>query len=236
MEVVIALLSAMIGLFVGQANNYFERRYNRRKALKKILSDLLFVRNHLVWNFYYSRNLAERMPVIPQERGKYVAELIDQTPYIDDRIIQRYDDAVGILAEYFPINAAELRSKVSTAMLLIKNQRNMYWHAEHPMILSYAIANSQMVEKQIIPVLDLSLQRLARTIGSRHYRNVKEIIEEKIEEDQERNQLINSVIDGLSELNSKVFEKKSDLSLSVVSPAETESVAEDSGRNFEKKT
>lgn len=236
MDFVIALLSAMIGLFVGQANNYFERRYNRRKTLKKILSDLLFVRNHLVWKFYYSRNLAEKMPVISQERGKYIAELIDQTSYIDDRIIQRYEDAVDILAEHFPVTAAELRSKVSSAMLLIKNQRNMYWHSEHPMILDYAIVNSQMVEKQIIPVFDLSLQRLARTIGSRHYRHVKEIIEEKIEEDQERNQLIRSVVNGLSELNAKVSEKKSDLSLSAVSPAETEGVAEDSGRNFEKKT
>ncbi|WP_370230807.1 hypothetical protein [Marinobacter nauticus] len=109
-KALLLLVSAIAGFLVGQANGFFDRRNEKRKAFSRALAELLEIRHRFKGAIYLLRRLGTEVNV-PRE---YLDEIVQGLPdglLWDPSVSTRYADAVNTLSAYSPLSAYVLRSK-----------------------------------------------------------------------------------------------------------------------------
>jgi hypothetical protein len=199
MEIATTFIGILLGWLLGHASGYMDRKDRARKALRKILCELLVARDSLQWALYYTRELAQRAPIPIEERGCMIAQVILKSPLIPTGIQLRYGAALEALADYEPIAAYQLHSKASVGDFLIAMQ-NIYSEAKTPHLLEYAIKQSERLEKDIVSKLDCYILEIAGKIDKRAHRYIKENLLGEMELGSEASMQINFTINSLMEL------------------------------------
>ena len=202
MEFMIAIGVILLGWLLGHASGFIERRDQRQKAFRKILSDLLLARHRLKWALYYTESLAKMLPFPEEERGAMIAETISKMLSIEPEIRTRYSSALESLAEYEPVAAYHLQSKSSTEKF-ISSMQEMYSIAKTPILLKHALNHSAMIEKTILHQLDGYILGVAKRVGKREYEYAVDLMKNDIDPNPEFAAIVNSMIGSINDLMEK---------------------------------
>lgn len=174
MEIVLAVLGALAGFAVGQANGWLERRYEKRKTLNRALSELLEIRHRYLSSTYMLKILAEEKSIPYGVLDEVIKQMPDGVLW-EKGISDRFGNVVSAISEHNPYLAFLLRSKdyvgffCGGAPVVFGNTEESH---------GMALKNLQLAEKAMLPALEEAILELARIIGKEDERKVSEIISE----------------------------------------------------------
>lgn len=109
-EIILPVLTLLIGWFLNEFGNFFRERKEQRKVLGIAISDLLEIRSRLVTYKEMANVLHERLG-IPSNTQLPIGRLIDElVPSIED-YPDRYEENLSLIAKSNPVLAYRLRPK-----------------------------------------------------------------------------------------------------------------------------
>jgi hypothetical protein len=138
-----SIISVALGWLLGQLSQYSLERRDRRKAISRALSDLLEIR-HQFLGIEIAVGEIERIAELPPEVQAQLHTLVHNLIPNGQRISERYDESVSLIASIDPLLGFELRSKDLVQPILSMLQgivsRDPYaaafWKPIHKMIVS----------------------------------------------------------------------------------------------------
>lgn len=172
-KALLLLVSAIAGFLVGQANGFFERRNEKRKAFSRALAELLEIRHRFQGAIYLLRRLGTEVNV-PRE---YLDEIVQGLPdglLWDSSVSTRYTDAVNTLSAYSPLSAYVLRSK-DIVGLFVKGGAVTFGSSENSH--SLAVKNLEIIENAMLPALEEPIEAISKFLGKKTQRQTQEILD-----------------------------------------------------------
>ncbi|MDQ8021844.1 MAG: hypothetical protein REI94_08400 [Moraxellaceae bacterium] len=171
-DVVLIIVSAIVGILMGQASGYLERRSERRRVFNRVLAELLEIRHRFQASVYVLRRLGKDLAV-PRD---YLDVAVSQFPeglLWDAGISERYNEAISTLSSHAPILAYALRSK-DIVRFMFNGTPIKFGSSEETHAL--ALMQLDLVERSVVPVLNESIEAVAGLLGRRIKAVSKEIL------------------------------------------------------------
>ncbi|WP_372995744.1 hypothetical protein [Marinobacter sp.] len=172
-KALLLLISAIAGFLVGQANGFFDRRNEKRKAFSRALAELLEIRHRFKGAVYLLRRLGTDINVPPEYLDDIVQGLPDGLLW-DPSVSARYADAINTLSAYAPLSAYVLRSKDIVGLVLngtpVTFGTNKITH-------SLALKNLEIIEKAMLPALEESIEAVSQFLGKKTKKPTQEILD-----------------------------------------------------------
>jgi len=190
----IAAVSALAGIVVGQANGYFDRRSDKRKALSKALAELLEIRHRFIRSIYLMRKIGTEID-IPVEIIDEVFSNLPEGILWDKNISERYNEALNILSHYKPVEAFELRSKDIVGSLF--GEKSIVFGSTSE-TRDFALSNIDAIERVVLPGIEDSLIKVAGVFGFKTRRDVEKIIRNENENISELDKYSMRLIEDLN--------------------------------------
>lgn len=172
-KTLLLLISAIAGFLVGQANGFFDRRNERRKAFSRALAELLEIRHRFKGAIYLLRRLGTDLNVPREYLDDIVKELPDGLLW-DPDISARYTDAINTLAAYAPLPAYILRSKDVVGLFI---NGNAITFGSSELSHSLALKNLEIIENAMLPALEDSIKSISELLGKKTTKQVREILD-----------------------------------------------------------
>lgn len=203
MEIIIVIVSGMAGVLIGQANGFFERRHEKRRALNRALTELLEIRHRFKGVMYLLGTLAKEIKMPYAYYDEVISGLPDGFLW-DSRISIRYNEAVDIIAMYSPILAYILRSKDVVGFFCNGSPLKF---GETKESYDFTIKTISILEVSMTPALEETVESLAVLLGKKSRKKVAELISETQGIPEEVTQLTSQIIESLSEALEKSANK-----------------------------
>lgn len=192
MEIILIFVSGIAGILIGQMNGFFERRYEKRKALNRALSELLEIRHRFKGAMYIINTLAQEIKVPYQYYDEVISGLPDGLLW-DEKISGRYNEAIDVIAMHAPILAYMLRSKDIVGLFCngtpVKFGETQESHG-------FALSTIALMESAMVPALEDSIESLATLLGEKQAGHVIALISETQEVPAEVKQHTNQIIEN----------------------------------------
>lgn len=171
---ILILIGAFAGFLVGQANGFFDRRSQERKAYSRALAELLEIRHRFKGAVYMLRRIGCDIEV-PRE---YLDEIVQGLPdglLWDKSVSDRYADAVSTLSAYAPLSAYLLRSK-DIVGFFVNGSPVSFGTSESSH--SFAMKNLEIMEEAVVSALEESIEGVSRFLGRKKNKLTKKILED----------------------------------------------------------
>lgn len=172
-KALLLLVSAIAGFLVGQANGFFDRRNEKRKAFSRALAELLEIRHRFKGAIYLLRRLGTEVNV-PRE---YLDEIVQGLPdglLWDPSVSARYADAVNTLSAYSPLSAYILRSK-DIVGLFVNGGAVTFGSSE--ITHSLALKNLEIMENAMLPALEEPIEAVSEFLGKKTKKQTQKILD-----------------------------------------------------------
>lgn len=157
-----AVALVVIGFVLGQFNNYFTTRKERKRAVSGALADLLEIRHQYLGVDLIIDELAN-LGSIPEHLKSQLRLVFDTFLPSWGELHGRYEESVTLLAGLDPLLAFELRSKDLLRPVTMKMHSLMGSDPGAASIVA-PFLKTAFAEK-VEPALDASIRRLARRKG-----------------------------------------------------------------------
>ncbi len=167
------LVSAIAGFLVGQANSFFDRRNEKRKAFNRALAELLEIRHRFKGGIYILQRLGTEVN-IPRE---YLDEIIQGLPdglLWDPNVSVRYADAVNTLSAYSPLSAYVLRSKDIVGLFV---NGGVFTFGSSEITHSLALKNLEIIENAMLPAIEEPIEAVSEFLGRKTKKQTQEILD-----------------------------------------------------------
>ncbi|MGQ7272819.1 hypothetical protein [Marinobacter sp. V034] len=172
-KVLLLLISGIAGFLVGQANGFFDRRNEKRKAFSRALAELLEIRHRFKGAIYLLRRLGTDLNV-PRE---YLDDIIQGLPdglLWDPSVSVRYADAINTLSAYSPLSAYVLRSKDIVGLFV--NGSSVTFGSDE-ITHSLALKNLKIIENATLPALEESIEAVSEFLGKKTKKLTQDILD-----------------------------------------------------------
>ncbi|MDK8465257.1 hypothetical protein [Marinobacter sp. SS13-12] len=172
-KTILILITAIAGFLVGQANGFFARRNEKRKAYSRALAELLEIRHRFKGALYMLRRLGSDVNV-PREHLDEIIQGLPAGLLWDSNVSARYTDAITTLSAYAPLSAYVLRSK-DIVGLFVNGSPVTFGPDETAH--TFAIKNLEIMEKSVVPTLDESIEAVSQSLGRKTKKLTKDILD-----------------------------------------------------------
>lgn len=172
-KTILILITAIAGFLVGQANGFFARRNEKRKAYSRALAELLEIRHRFKGALYMLRRLGNDVNV-PREHLDEIIQGLPEGLLWDSRVSARYTDAITTLSAYAPLSAYVLRSK-DIVGLFVNGSPVTFGPDETAH--TFAMKNLEIMEKSVVPTLDESIEAVSQSLGKKTKKLTKDILD-----------------------------------------------------------
>jgi hypothetical protein len=155
------VFGTLFGWLLSQLGQWFSARREEKKAIARVLSELLEIRHRLLAVPKVTELLSQYIPIPPEAQTAIKIAFVSLFPF-DADISKRYDDAVSLVGACNPVLGFRLRSQdVASPFLNAIRQLSLAGGAG-------SAAAFTKVEKELLEHLKPHLEDLAREVAKMH--------------------------------------------------------------------
>jgi|SRR5690606_34851303 len=196
MEIVIVIVSGIAGILIGQANGFLERRNEKEKAINRALTELLEIRHRFKGAMYIISTIAQEIKMPYSYYDEVIKNLPDGLLW-DDKISNRYNEAVDIIAMYSPMLAYMLRSK-DIAGLLCSGYHIRFGETKES--YNFTLKAISLLEVSMTPAIEEAVESLSILLGKKRRKQIAELISETRAIPEEVTLLTSQILENLREM------------------------------------
>jgi hypothetical protein len=174
------VVGALLGWFFSQLGQWFVVRREERKAVARVLSDLLEIRHRLLAIPKTVEVLSERFSLpLGDEMAMKMKVVLSRIFPADEELAKRYQESVSLVAESNPILGFQLRSK-DVASPLLEYLRELAIGDSPASAVLFSKLEKEFLS-HINSDLELLIKQMARTHGWRTWFRIRQVLNYPLE-------------------------------------------------------